>query len=96
MHDALAAVADAVILRTLHSRFGEALHGSSQGELDALEFLYKSFEGVAGYDKSHADFSWLTAREHFVESFARLALKSQMQVGAHTGKTFSDIHNFIH
>lgn len=84
-------MADAVILRTLHSRFQETLPGvATQNVADSLEHLFKSFEGLAGYGHDPS-FNWLTVRENFVENFSRLALKSLTQVGSHTGKTYSDI-----
>lgn len=96
VHDTLALVADAVILRTLHSRFQEPLPGvATQNIADSLEFLFKSFEGLAGYSNDQS-FVWGNVREHFVENFSRLANKSQTQVGAHTGKTYSDINTFLH
>jgi hypothetical protein len=69
-------VADAVILRTLHSRFQEPLPGvSTQSLSDSLDYLFKSFEGLAGYGNEQS-FNWLKAREQFVDSFSRLFLKS--------------------
>lgn len=95
VHDTLALVADAVILRTLHSRFQEPLPGvATQNIADSLEFLFKSFEGLAGYSNDQS-FVWGNVRDHFVDNFSRLVNKSQTQVGAHTGKTYSDIHAFL-
>lgn len=94
MNDTLALVADAITLRTIHSRFNEELAGSNKSELDSLEFLFRSFEGLAGYGV-HGDFSWEKAKESFVENFSRLVLRSQMQVGQSTGKTYANIQDFI-
>lgn len=97
VHDTLSLVADAVILRTVHARFSESLGGASQHEIDAIEFLYKHFEGIAGYGAAHHhEFNWLTAKENFVDNFSRLALRSQTQVATNTGKTYGDIQDFIH
>lgn len=69
-------MADAVILRTIHSRFSEALPGvSTQSLADSLEYLFKNFEGLAGYGNDQT-FQWSQVREHFVDSFSRLANKS--------------------
>lgn len=66
-------MADAVILRTIHSRFNEALPGvATQSIADSLDFLFKSFEGLAGYGHDQS-FNWLQIREQFVENFSRLA-----------------------
>lgn len=95
VHETLTLVADAVILRTIHSRFSEALPGvSTQSLADSLEHLFKNFEGLAGYGNEQS-FQWSQVREAFVDSFSRLVNKSQTQVGAHTGKTYSDINAFL-
>jgi hypothetical protein len=47
--DALSLLADAIAARTLHSRFQEALPGSTKQHSDSLDFLYQSFEKLAGY-----------------------------------------------
>ena len=95
VQETLSLVADAIILRTLHSRFSEALPGvSTQTLADSLEHLFKSFEGLAGYGNEQS-FQWSQVREQFVDGFGRLVNKSQTQVGAHTGKTYSDINAFL-
>lgn len=67
---------------------------ATQNIADSLEFVFKTFEGLAGY--GHESFNWLSVREQFVDNFSRLTLKSQTQVGSHTGKTYSDINAFLH
>lgn len=68
-------VADTVIVNFLRKIHHEEISGATSKTIDALQVLYQSFEGVVGY--AHDSFNWKVAREEFVESFSRLALKSQ-------------------
>ena len=72
IEDALRIVANAVIMSTLHNKFGERFEGSNQNIIEALAFLNKSFENLAS-----DSFVWEAAREEFVENFSRLGQKSQ-------------------
>jgi hypothetical protein len=40
-------------------------------------------------------FVWQNAREEFVENFARLVNRSQMQVGTNTSRTYAEIESFV-
>jgi hypothetical protein len=71
----LSIVADSVILGTLSSKFGEQLPGANQNILDALTFLHASYENLEGSQKG--SFVWQQAKDQFVETFSRLAMKSQ-------------------
>ena len=96
MSDALSLLADAVVARTLVSRFSEQLPGSTKQHTDSLDFLFQSFERLVGYGGHHGEaFQWGQAKEQFVENFTRLALKSQTQVGHNTSKSYADIHSFL-
>jgi hypothetical protein len=93
IEDALRIAANAVIMNTVHNKFGEQFEGASSNIIDGLAFLHKSFENL---NASNADsFVWEAAREEFVENFLRLAQKSQAQVGHSGNKTFGDIHAFV-
>lgn len=46
VEDAISLVADSVILASLNTHFGEDLPGANQNILDALSFLYKSFNNL--------------------------------------------------
>jgi CRISPR/Cas system CSM-associated protein Csm3 (group 7 of RAMP superfamily) len=87
----LRVVADTVILGTVH-RFGEQINGANNNILDALSFLHKSFENLTGASDK---FVWQSARDEFVENFSRLVNRSQMQVGHHTSRTYSEIESFV-
>jgi hypothetical protein len=74
IEDALRIAANAVIMNTVHNKFGEQFEGASSNIIDGLAFLHKSFENL---NASNADsFVWEAAREEFVENFLRLAQKS--------------------
>lgn len=92
IEDTLSAVADSVIVNYLRVKHHEDIAGATPQVQDALQVLYKSFEGVVGY--AHESFNWKKAREEFVEVFTRYALKSQMQIGT-SKQTFGDIHQFV-
>jgi hypothetical protein len=93
IEDALRIAANAVIMNTVHNKFGEQFEGASSNIIDGLAFLHKSFENL---NASNADsFVWEAAREEFVENFLRLTQKSQAQVGHSGNKTFGDIHAFV-
>lgn len=94
MSDAFGLLADAVIARTLHSRFSEQLNGASKQHTDSLDFLYQSYEKLVGYGHQE-NYQWSVAKEQFVETFTRLALRSQTQVGQHTSKSYADINTFL-
>jgi hypothetical protein len=55
---------------TVNQKFGEQISGANQNIMDALIFLYKSFENLSG--TSLDSFVWSAAREEFVENFTRL------------------------
>lgn len=86
-------VADAIIMSTIANKFGETLPGANQNFSDALNFLYRSAENLVGL--TNESFVWSAAREEFVENFTRLAMRSQMQVGHNTRKSFADIESFV-
>lgn len=92
IEETLSSVADTVIVNYLRVKHHEEITGASPQVQDALQVLYKSFEGVVGY--AHDSFNWRQAREEFVETFTRYALKSQMQVGQ-SKQTFGEIHQFV-
>jgi hypothetical protein len=75
VEDALSAVADVVIVNYLRTKQHEEVAGATPQISEALQVLYKSFEGVVGY--AHESFMWKQAREEFVETFSKYAMKSQ-------------------
>jgi hypothetical protein len=91
IEDSFRTLADAIILHTIQSQYFEYIPESTNNIKDALSFLYVSFENLT----SPENFIWSAARDEFVENFTKLAMKSQMQVGHHTSKTFAEIHSFL-
>ena len=90
VEDALSLVADAVIFATLNGGQGVELKGSSQNLNDSLAHVLKSWNGL-----TEGVGSWSKAKGDFVDTFSRLIFKSATQVGTHTSKTFSELHNFV-
>lgn len=90
VEDALSLVADAVIFATLNGDEGVELKGSNQNLNDSLAHILKSWSGL-----TEGVGSWSKAKGDFVDTFSRLIFKSATQVGTHTSKTFSELHNFV-
>lgn len=66
--------------------------GVSKNLGEAIRFLGTSFENLSG---AAENFVWSAARDEFVENFAKLANKSQMQVGHHSNVSFKDLAEFV-
>lgn len=90
VEDALSFVADTVILSTLHGAEGVELNGSNQSLYEALAYIRSAWTEL-----TNGAGTWSAAKGHFVDVLSRLIFKSATQVGAHTGKSYSDLHHFI-
>ena len=89
VEETLSIVADTVIFASLLSE-GVELSGSSSNINDALKHLHQSWSAL-----THGVGTWSQANGNFVDTFARLANKSQTQVGTNTSRSYADLHSFV-
>ena len=85
VENAFGVIADAVILGALNGAATE-----NQQVNDALAFVKNAWTGLTS-----GEGSWAAGKAHFVDVFTRLAFKSATQVGAHTSKSYGELHTFI-